>query len=70
MADLSKPKLADALRDQETDAPGASPAPDHAHRDFDPAAVHQHNAEVNHGLKDRDQRLVEIGRADQTKGRG
>ena len=69
MADLSKPKLADALRDPPTAAP-AAPEPTHPGRDFEPADVRQHNAEVNQGIKDQDQRLVGLGRGEQTKGRG
>ena len=67
MSDLSKPKIADALKGHDTAPPDAHPS--HPKRDFDPADVKQQNAQVNQGLKDQDQRLVELGRADQTTGR-
>ena len=67
MSDLSRPKLADAMKGHDTAPKDDHPA--HPHRNFEPADVKQENAQVNQGIKDQDQRLVNLGRADQTTGR-
>ncbi|MDB5352602.1 MAG: hypothetical protein JWN86_3849 [Planctomycetota bacterium] len=61
-------KMTEAMPDKAKDPV----RPGHETRDQDPSAPHQselktHNAQVQPGVKDR---LVDIGRGEQTKGRG
>jgi hypothetical protein len=68
---IPKAKLTDALPDEPAE-PVDRPAParpGQAPHKADPAAVKQHNAEVNRGIEDTEERLTEIGRAHQNAGR-
>ena len=70
---IPKAKLVDALDGQEPPPIGHTPeAPKPggpAHHD-PKAAQKQHNAEVNEGIKTTKQHMVDIGRGEETKGRG
>jgi hypothetical protein len=79
---MSKPyeaKLTDALKGQmpttEDSQPrvdgggGHSVHPEQSADQFNPAEARQHNREVNEGLKGNKDRLVDIGRGEQTAGR-
>ena len=72
MSNPGQPKIADALKDQQPKMDGGeghSVHPEHAPEQFDPAAARAHNREVNEGIKSNKDRLVDIGRGEQTAGR-
>ncbi len=72
MSDEHKVKLTDALKDQQPklDGDGKNAAhPELQPEEPHPSAMKQHNAQVNEGLSGNKERLVDIGRGEQTAGR-
>ena len=72
MSDKFQPKLSDALKNQQPKVDGGdgrSVHPEQAPEQFDPTEARQHNREVNAGIHGNKDRLVDIGRGEQTAGR-
>ncbi len=68
-----QPKLADALKDQQPQVDGGdgtSVHPEQSPDQFNAAEARQSNREVNAGIENQDERLVRLGRGQDTKGRG